>query len=157
MGQVTIDIPANVIGDALAKTSDPFNYDKIIRHQSVDWPAFHATEAVTALTKDVHIVRGASGTLLGVEAAIDVVATGGDRTITVDLHKSTGGGGFATVLSSTIGFNSGSSVRTAVAGVLSATSLVDGDILRVVVSVAGAAGAQAQGLIVSVHFAEKFA
>lgn len=111
--------------------------------------------AIVAATQDLKIVRGATGTLLSIEAAITgAIATGADRTVTVDLHKSTAAGAFASVLSATIGFTNASTLRTAVAGTISSTSLVDGDILRVVVTVAGAAGNQAQGLVVSVHMRE---
>lgn len=128
---------------------------KAIRHQAIDSELFGPSTSVAALTKDIHIVRGASGTLLGFEAAIcGAIATGADRTVTVDLQKSTAGGAFATVLSSTIGFTNGSTLRTAVAAVLSSTSLLDGDILRIIVTVAGAASAQAIGLIASVTLEE---
>ena len=115
---------------------------------------FGPAVAVTALTKWVHIVRGATGTVVSVEAAIAVVATGADRTITVDLHKSTGAGAFATILSATIGFTNASAVRTMVAGTISTATLADGDILAVVVTVAGAGGNQATGLTVTVNLGE---
>lgn len=111
--------------------------------------------AVTAETRGVHIVRGATGTLISMEAAIvGAIATGGDRTVTVDLRKSTGGAAFATVCSSTIGFTSADTIRVPEAAVFSSTSLVDGDILQIVVTVAGAAGNQAQGLVVTLNLDE---
>lgn len=117
---------------------------------------FAAASTVTALTKDVYVVTGANGKLLGFTAAINgTIATGADRTVTVDLHKSTGAGAFATVLSSTIGFTNSSSLRTAVSGVFSSTSLVAGDCLRVIVTVAGSAGNQALGLVCSIQMREE--
>ena len=117
---------------------------------------FAAASSVTALTKDVYVVKGANGTLLGFTAAITgTIATGADRTVTVDLQKSTGAGAFATVLSATIQFNNVSVLRTASSGTFSSTSLVAGDLLRVVVTVAGAAGNQALGLVCSIQLREE--
>lgn len=105
------------------------------------------TTTVAALTKTLGMAY-ASGTMSEWAAWIEVVATGADRTITVDLQKSTGAGAYATVLSATIGFTNASSVRTKVTGTFSSTSYVAGDIFRAVITVAGAAGAQATGLSV---------
>lgn len=106
---------------------------------------FGPTTSVAALTKTIGMAY-ATGTILEFAAWIEVVATGADRTITVDLHKATGAGAYATILSATVGFTNASSVRTKVTGTLSSTSVVAGDVLRVVVTVSGAAGNQATGL-----------
>jgi hypothetical protein len=100
---------------------------------------------VTATHDWLHIVQGSAGEIASFEAAIGSAITG-DYTVTVDLHKSTGGGAFATVLTTTIGFSSADSARTAKAAVISSASLTDGDILKAVVTVAGSSGTQAQGL-----------
>lgn len=110
---------------------------------------FHPTESVIALTTTFPRAYAAE-TLIEFAAWIEVVATGADRTITVDLQKSTGAGAYATILSATIGFTNVSAVRTMVVGTFSNTALVAGNILRTVVTVAGAAGAQATGLSVSI-------
>lgn len=109
----------------------------------------YGTTAVVAQTDDIMIMTS-TGTIVSMEAAITgTIATGADRTVTVDLHKSTGAGAFSTVCSATIGFTNASVLRTLASAAFSSTSLVDGDILRVVVTVAGAAGNQALGLIVT--------
>jgi len=158
MPQITVDFPAGAVTNGLVSPSANIAASKIIRHQSIDVELFGPSTTVTALTRDIHIVRGATGALVGVEAAIcGAIATGADRTITVDLQKSTGAGAFATVLGSTIGFTNVSVLRTAVAGVLNSTSLLDGDILRLIVTVAGSASAQATGLFVTVTAEESYA
>jgi hypothetical protein len=102
---------------------------------------------VAAATKDIHIVEGATGEVAWVKAAITgTIATGADRTVTVDLQKSTGAGAFATVLTTTIVLDNASVLRTAEEAVVKvdgSEDLVTGDILRVVITVAGAAGNQA--------------
>lgn len=111
--------------------------------------------AIAATTKTLLIVKGLTGTVMGFEAVIQTTATGADRTVTVDLQKSTGGAAFATILSSTIGFNNTSSPRIKSSGVISTSSVIAGDVLRAVVTVVGAAGAQAIGLQCSLTMQER--
>lgn len=126
-----------------------------LEHQHAIHYAQVPGSAIVAATQDVHIVRGATGDVVALEAALTgALADHVSRTVTVDLHKSTGGGSFATVLTSTIGFTSSSTLRTAVAAVVNSAGLVDGDILRIVVTVAGGSGNQAQGLQVTLTIRE---
>jgi hypothetical protein len=113
--------------------------------------------AVANISYPLLIVEAPTATIMRFEAAVFTIATGGDRTVTVDLQKSTGGGAFATVCSSTIVFNNASSARVKSPAVLSSTSLAAGDILRTVVTVVGAAGAQALGLLVSLTVQDRLA
>lgn len=158
MPEIPIQFPSGAITKAMIKAGAGIEASKFVRHQSIDTELFVAGATVTALTKDIHIVRGAIGTMVGFQAAIcGAIATGTDRTVTVDLQKSTGGAAFATVLSSTIGFTNASTLRTAVAAVFSATSLVAGDILRIVITVAGSDAAQATGLVATLIYEEEYA
>lgn len=154
--QVTVDWPSNTIKNVMCASDMALAASKLIRHQSVDVELFGPATTVTALTKWIHIVRGSTGTLVGLEAAIAVLASDVSRTITVDLHKSTGGGSFATVLTSTIGFTTSSTVRVPVAAVINTATLVDGDILAIVVTVAGGSGSQATGLMATLHMEETY-
>ena len=116
----------------------------------------HSQTGTVATTKQyLRIVKGATGTIRAIQAAItETIATGADRTVTLDLQKSTGGGAFATVLSSTIVFNNGSTLYTVSTGTISSNAVQAGDILVLTVTVAGSAGNQALGLVVSVTLAE---
>lgn len=105
--------------------------------------------AVVAATQLLKIIR-APGTISAIDVITTTAATGADRTVTVDLQKSTGGGAFATVLSAVVTLNNTSVAKTVYSGSISSASVVAGDILQLVVAVAGAAGAQAQGLQVTV-------
>ena len=109
--------------------------------------------AVVAATDLLHIARFA-GEIVAIEAATATVATGADRTVTIDLQKSSSGGAFASVLTGGIVLDDGSTNRVPVAGTINSPDFVDGDLLQVVVAVAGSAGAQAQGLLVSVTLRE---
>jgi hypothetical protein len=92
--------------------------------------------AATAVsTKVVHIAR-AAGTILALEAVMTTKPTGSD-TVVVDVKRSTAGGAFATVLSSTITWSTASTVLVKQAATLNG-ALVDfiaGDLLEIVVTI----------------------
>ena len=141
---------AHISGD----TSDRIAAAKVVHQYTLDEELAEQATTVTAVERLIHIVRGATATLEAVEAIV-VTAPTGDYTVTVDLQKSTGGGAFATVLSATMQFSSSSTALTPVVASLSSTSLVDGDVLKLVVTVSGTTGAQAKGLLASVTITEQ--
>jgi len=146
-------VPANVIGNTQVKTGDPIDTTKLEHRHCHDYEQASDTEVV-AESRMIHSVRGVTGNVVSIRCAIETVATGADRTITVDLHKSTGAGAFATILTATIGYTNGSAERTVTNGTIATPALVVGDILKLVVTDAGAAGAQAQGLVITVEIDE---
>lgn len=92
-----------------------------------------------AETRVVHTVRGVTGTLKAFAAGSVTICTS-DATITVDLHKNG-----STVLSAPIVLNSGKSIRVVVAATISGASVVAGDVLEVVVTVAAGGGVLGDG------------
>jgi hypothetical protein len=158
---------ASVISDDLVvggstKTTDVrktdgsvFDAERFEQQYRIPVELYGPTTTVAALTKWLYTAYGSVGEIVTAQAFIAVVASGADRTITVDIQKSTAGGAFATVMAATVGFTNASTVRTAVTGTFSDTSLVPGDVLRAVVTVAGAAGAQAQGLFITLTIRER--
>jgi hypothetical protein len=139
--------PAQSIGSASINTSDPLPTAGLKhRHEYVVELAEEAT-AIVAINTWLAALKYAH-TIISFEAFIAVQATDASRTVTVDLHKSTGGGAFATALSATAGITNATAVRTAVAGTVSSASGVAGDIYKAVVTVAGGVGTQAKGLTV---------
>jgi hypothetical protein len=145
--------PAQSIGSAAINTADPLPTAGLVHRHRVCVELFGPTTTITALTKLLAGILG-TGTLRAVEVYTTVQATGGDRTVTIDLQKSTGAGAFATVLTGTIGITNATAIRTAVPGTINTAALVDGDILQMTVAVAGAAGAQAQGLLAVLEWDE---
>lgn len=116
---------------------------------------FHSQSGTVAAATQYFRILQATGESLSIEAAVtEAVATGADRTVTIDLKRSTGGGAFASILTSTIVFNNVSTLRAISTGAINTSTLSDGDMLQLTVAVAGAAGAQAQGLLVSVTIRE---
>lgn len=140
--------PAASIGNTAIAAFAGISASKL-EHQSTSlggcWELFGPLAAITALTQTLGAAY-AAGTIVAFQAWIEVDTTGADRTVTVDLQKSTGAGAYTTILSATIGFADGETVRTLKSATLSAAAYVAGDILRAIVTVAGAAGAQATGL-----------
>ena len=149
----TVNLPANTVTSESISSSVPIDASKLVGSWREQRQMFAPGTEIVAVTELLGITSGATGEVVGIEAAITTQATGADRTVTVDLEKSTSGGAFATVMTTTVDITNATVIRTAVAGVVDATKidLVDGDILQLVVTVAGAASAQAAGLIVSVH------
>jgi len=153
--------PAGSIDNAAVQAGAAGNFvdaTKVEQGFALPYKQVTGTAIIAAAAEDIHVVRGTTGEVVGLKAAITgVIATGADRTVTVDLHKSTGGGAFATVLSATVVLDNTNTLRVSESATMLTTGaedLVAGDILRVVVTVAGSAGNQAQGLIVSVHLRE---
>lgn len=127
--------------------------DKLICRRSADEELFGPATTVTALTKWLHIAKSA-GTSIGFEAAIAVLPTG-DRDIDVDIQKSTGGGAFATIVSATLNFSSGSTVRVPSQADINSSAIADGDIFQVVVTLGGSTGNYPQGLTVTFTYDEE--
>lgn len=144
--------PSGCIDDDAIEAAAEIGATKVVHQFPVTYQQPIAS-AVVAATAYLHIARG-DGTIASLEAAVDTVATGADRTVTIDLKKSTAGGAFASVLTGTLVHNDASTSRTATAATVNTTSYVDGDIFQLTVAVAGAAGNQALGLVVTLNLQE---
>jgi hypothetical protein len=150
----TFTPPAGCIDNAAIKAAADIDYTKLEHMWSLEYDQPGGT-AMGADTRYLHTVRGATAVVLTLEAFVDTVATGADRTVTLDLKKSTGGGAFASILAATLVFNNTDTARTHKTATISAPTLVDGDKLQLTVAVAGSAGNQAQGLGVTITIKEK--
>lgn len=151
---VSLTFPNGGISDSDVAPSANIDSAKLISRKALSVELFAEGATITALaSKLLHIFQQA-GTLLSVEAIITTQATGADRTVDVAIQKSTGAGAFATIMSANVAITNSTPVRTPVAGSFSNSLVVDGDILRAVVTVAGSAGAQAQGLLLTLYFDE---
>lgn len=116
---------------------------------------YSQTGTVAAGTAYFGPIKGSAATLLSFSATItETIATGGDRTVTITLLKSTGGGAFASVLSAAIVLDTGNVLYIPEVATINTTSAVAGDMYKITVAVAGAAGNQALGLCVSTRWRE---
>ena len=154
---LALNLPDGAIGDAEIAASAGIQASKLQCHFRFKDELFAAATTVAAIASKYVFTAPAAGTLRSAQAVVSgAIATGSDRTITLDLQKSTGGGGFATVLSVTFGFTHSSTLLVPVAGTIASPNYVAGDSFQWVVSVAGSAGAQATGLGVTLAVQEAF-
>jgi hypothetical protein len=124
-----------------------------VEHQfSIPKVCFGPATNIAALT-DFVWAANADGEIVGVDVFIEGAATG-DRTATIDIKKSNGGGAYATVLSSPVTVNSSTAIRTAVPATIASAAYVAGNSFEVVVTVGGSTGTQPTGLLVMVYIRE---
>lgn len=149
----SMTIPSGSVTDSSIAANAGVQRTKVVQQFALNHYQTTGT-AVVAATQDIHIAR-AAGTVVAVEAAVTgAIATGGDRTVTIDVLKSTGAAAFATILSAALVLDNTNVLRTLEAATVNSAAYVDGDLFRITVAVAGAAGNQAQGLIVTVTMGE---
>lgn len=135
-----------------ADAADRLAATKLVSQRAHDYELAAPATAIAAATRLAHIVRGLTGYVAGIEAMISV-ASAGDKTASIDVQKSTAGGAFATILGTPIAITTATAVRTALAASIASTALVDGDILQIVVTVAGSTGTLT-GLLVTMNLRE---
>lgn len=150
----SIRIPDGDVTNDSIEAGAEIDASKVMHQFPIDVQLVAPAVAITAMTRLLHIVRGGDATLVAAEAIITTQATDVSRTVTVDIQKSTAGGAFASVCTTPIQISSSTSIRDAVAAVFSSTALVAGDILQAVVTVAGGAGNQAEGLLLTLTLIE---
>ena len=152
----TFTPPAGSIANAAVSAGAAIAATKLIHQFQVGGQLVSPDAVVDDLNALLHIVYGATATVVRAEAFITTVASSSDSTILVDLHKSTGGGAFATICSTggTLTFTSTDTVRSPKAMTLTSGALVDGDILQAVVTTPNSSAALPQGLYLSLILQE---
>lgn len=138
----TVTAATAFVTDALVAAGTNIAATKLIHQQQHAVQLFAPTTTVAALTILVGGIRGTTSSLVEFWAAPITPPTTTD-TVHVDLQRSTGGGAFATTLAATIAFTSSSVARTILTATPTST-LVQGDLLQIVITVTGTS---AQGLI----------
>ncbi len=140
--------PAASIGDAAIAGSAGIQASKLQHQHEPTYSQEAATNAASG-TYAVHVVYGATGTVLDFKAGAAVVLTGND-TCTVDLLKNG-----ASILTSPISLAStDTNYVTKTAPGFSSTSLVAGDVLSVKVTATHNAGALPKGVFAQVDLRE---
>ena len=142
-----IDLPANAVGDDEFKIADPLSAEKQ-QHQHEKTYAQASAATAAAESRVVHVVHGATGELIAFVAGL-VGPCVGDSTVSVNLKKNG-----TTVLSSVVTLDSGDAARATVAGTLSTTALVAGDVLEVTVTVSAGTGTLGTGVFAHVTLHE---
>lgn len=122
---------------------------KVIHQYSPATLIFPATTAIAAGTFPFFICNAETSEIVDFDVAVFTAATSGDRTVTIDVHKSTGGAAFASIMSSTILLEDTNAARVPVSGVISDVDLIEGDILAAVITLGGSSGSYPLGLLAS--------
>lgn len=104
--------------------------------------------AATTETRVIHNVFGATGDTLAFEAG-SIVACVGGATVTLDVLKNG-----TTILTAPITLDNANTARVAEAGSISVASLVDGDVLEVVIVATVGGGTLATGLFYNLRLNE---
>ena len=151
----TVILPDDTVLDANVNSSAAIAASKLQHQHPISVQIADDAAAVVAGDQLLHVCR-TTGEFVDLRAAVVTVATGTDRTVTIDVHKSTGGAAFATILTTTIVLDDDSTALTPVAAVVDATksTLAAGDILKLVWTVAGSDAAQALGCIATANIIE---
>ena len=148
----SMSVASGSVSNASVVAAAGIDSSKVIHRYAINYSQASGS-AVVAAAHILHLAR-ASGTIVSVEALVEVKATGADRTIDVDVLLGSSGSSYATILTAPIEFDDGSTNRAVVSGTLATASYIDNDSIKISVTVAGAAGAQATGLCVVITLAE---
>lgn len=150
LSAATQTLSASSVGDSQVKSNAAIVATKLQHRTEFNYKQANGT-AIIAATGDPLTILYKAGTLVKVSACITgAIATGGDRTVNVDVQKGNAANAYATMLTGTIQFTNASALRTVSSATLASTTLAADDQLIIVVTVAGSASAQAQGLLVTV-------
>lgn len=138
-------LPSNVVANANVVAAADIDAVKL-EHQYEK--VLNQNGTAVADTRAIHLVYGATGSVVAFKAG-SVVACTGNATITVDLKKNG-----TTMLSAVITLDNANTAYVAEAGTLAGTVLVAGDVLTVVVAVNAGTGALGTGLFAEVVLRE---
>jgi hypothetical protein len=140
-------LPSSCVGDAQVSGASPVTAAKLRHRHAVSEAQAHGSASAARRTV-VRVAHG-DGEVVAVRAGVSVACVG-DSTITVDVKKNG-----TTILSGTIGLDSGDAAFAKVAGTISDDEYVAGDVFETVVTVAAGTGTLGQGVFVDVVFDEE--
>ena len=143
----TGSLPAGTVTNAMVNASAGIGATKL-QHQYIK---AYSQEGDTTGANDeriVHVVYGATGTVVAFEAG-SAVANIGNSVITVDLHNNG-----ASILTATFDLDSGDAAYALVAGTIDTAAVTDGDVLSVVVTATIGTGTLAKGVFASLIIRE---
>ncbi len=138
----TLTIPAGTVLDAAVGSGAAIAATKQIQ-QHVKHVSQESGTAVPDEEFCIHVVHGATGTAVAFEAGA-VVASVGAATVSIDLHKNG-----TTILDSAITLDNSQTAYETVTATIGTTSLVDGDVLEVLINGTVGGGTLAKGVFAS--------
>lgn len=152
----TPNLPANSITNTMVTAGSSIDASKLIVHERQTYTFAQASVEPTASTFVVIHIAEAPGTILNFSAVVTGTLPGTTNEVQTNLFRSTAGGAFATVLSSTVLVSSTATLRVKTAGTIASTTYTTGDLLAVNCTLAGTS-TTSRGLAVSIRVAEQYA
>jgi hypothetical protein len=129
-----ITLPASTVDDTAVKGAAGIQATKLQhQYQHISQPQ-DSTGTAAVSRKVIHVVRGATGTLVAFETGV-IAAAVGAATVTVDLKKNG-----SSILTATISITSALAAFATTAGTFSSTSVVVGDVLEFHITAVNAGG-----------------
>jgi hypothetical protein len=151
---VSIVLPSSSVTDTAVQAAAGIQASKLQQQYAITYRQKTGAD-ITSATEDVYVVRGVSGTVIGVDVVTATAPTGGDKAFTVDVLKGNQSTSFATLLNSVVTINNTKVNRQVVgASLVASPTLADNDTIRVVVATSGSTGSQGQGLVVTISTRE---
>lgn len=139
IGASSMTIPSGSVTNAAVQSLAGIQAEKLENQNKIVLSQGSATTAA-AETKPVFVITGATADIVSIKAG-SVVANIGDSVCTVDLKKNG-----TTVLSAPITLDNGDAAYALVAGTVSSASLVQDDVVEIVVTATIGTGTLATGL-----------
>jgi len=147
LSATAMTLPSGCVDNAKVAAAAGVDASKL-EHQHQITLAQDNGSAAVAQTRVVHVVYGATGTLLALQAGCETPNVG-DATITVDLHVNG-----SSVLSAAIELSSSQSAYELVEGVISSAGLSADDVIEIVIAVNAGTGTLGQGVFANLVLRE---
>jgi len=144
LSAVTMTIPSGAVSNTHVAAAAAIAASKQ-QHRYANNLSQPADDTSVDEDKAIHIVYGSTGEIISFEAG-SATACEGDGEINVDLRKN---GLTSSLLNSVIKLDSDNTAYVAEAGVIDSADLIDGDVVRVVISTAKTSGTVGKGVFAS--------
>ena len=149
--------PSGAVGNNEIEASANIDASKLVCHRAVTNVFAAPTVEPAASTYVIVHIAQAAGSLIAFQGVNSGTLAGSTSTgFGLNLFKSTGGGAFATVLSSTLRFDSTNTVRVYAGGTIASTTFSAGDIFAMTCTLSGSSTA-ARGAAACMTWYEKYA
>jgi len=147
LSSTAITLPSSCVDNAKVAAAAGVDASKL-EHQHQITLAQDNGAASAAQTRVVHVVYGATGTLLAFQAGCETACIG-DSTIDVDLHVNG-----SSVLSAAIELSSSESAYELVEGTISSADLTADDVIEIVITVTAGTGTLGEGVFANLVLRE---
>jgi hypothetical protein len=141
-----LSVPASSVGDAAVSAAAGIDASKLDHQHQQTYS--QPNTAATAEVRVLHVVRGATATVLAVKAG-SIAKAIGDSTVTIDVKKNG-----TTILSSTFVLDSSNSNYVAESGTVNVSAGVVGDVYTAHITISAGSGTLPTGVYVTIELRE---